>query len=122
MTPAVEGCGAGLTVIITAGTFGGGLLAPTNFKLAVVMTLTVYHSLVFCQYTGRPHSHGTTHYYLATSLCFTIGAVLSILVADLVLPWYSPLAGSTLSTMSSSCMLGADPAARMDPAMKHWLG
>lgn len=38
--------------IIACGTFLGGTLGPTPHKIAVVMTVTVFHSVILCQYVG----------------------------------------------------------------------
>ena len=45
-------CCAALMAIIASGTFLGGTLGPTPHKIAVVMTVTVFHSVILCQYVG----------------------------------------------------------------------
>ena len=45
-------CCTALMAIIAVGTFLGGTLGPTPHKIAVVMTVTVFHSMILCQYVG----------------------------------------------------------------------
>ena len=45
-------CCVALMAIIASGTFLGGTLGPTPHKIAVVMTVTVFHSVILCQYVG----------------------------------------------------------------------
>jgi hypothetical protein len=80
-------CAALALGIVLPGAFLSGCIGMGEWKNLTCYFITVFNSIILCQYVGCCGAHGTVSYFLNTSLAFTIGSVLSVLVANLIFPW-----------------------------------
>lgn len=75
-----------LAAIICAYTWLLGLVALTQFKYAVFLTLITADAVILCQYSPLPGAHGQARYFYARCASIAVG-VLVVLLIGLILPW-----------------------------------
>ena len=65
-----------------------GLLWRNQYKILILLILITFNALIMCQYRGCCNATGSTHYFLSRLLTIMAGAVVPVLVSNLILPWY----------------------------------
>ncbi len=64
-----------------------GLLWRHQYKVLILLILITFNALIMCQYRGCCHAAGSTYYFVSRLLTIMMGAVIPVLVANLILPW-----------------------------------
>jgi hypothetical protein len=86
--PSLAGNPYALAAILAAYAFAFAFAARSQFRYAVVLSLITFDAMVLCQYSGCcSGTAGTLSYLVNRVASVAVGAVLPVLVANLVLPW-----------------------------------
>jgi hypothetical protein len=86
--PALAGNPYALAAVLGAYAFGFSFVARTQLKYMAVLSLITFDAMVLCQYSGCcGQSAGSLAYLVNRVVSVAIGALLPVLVTNLVLPW-----------------------------------
>lgn len=80
----------GLLVVFSVVTFLVGYLGVgSQYRTAITLALMTLSAIILCQYRGCCGATGTLRFYLNRVLAVILGCLTSVLISNLMLPWYT---------------------------------